>query len=153
MITALSYLATLNSPESVITAITSSPTFPEFLEGRHNRYINDIETFQNLIKSSNSSADLLIKIRNPALHKAELRMSLLKLFRRCVSTVVDTEKSKRVSTPTDLFIDHYGHTFKDINTLKKQFNNMSDKEKYALTSLIGEYDDRGKQGKRNSNPT
>lgn len=141
-----SFLSTIRYPESVVTAIASSPTFPEFVEGRFNRYVQYLDLFGDLIRSSNSSADLLDKIRNPLVHKADVRMSLLKLFRRCVSTVIDTEKSKKLKIPTSDFVNYYGHTFKDINLLKRQFTNMPDKEKYALTSLIGEYDDRGHQG-------
>lgn len=141
-----SFLSTILYPESVVTAIASSPTFPEFVEGRFNRYVQYLDLFGDLIRSSNSSADLLDKIRNPLVHKADVRMSLLKLFRRCVSTVIDTEKSKKLKIPTSDFVNYYGHTFKDINLLKRQFTNMPDKEKYALTSLIGEYDDRGHQG-------
>lgn len=141
-----SFLSTILYPESVVTAIASSPTFPEFVEGRFNRYEQYLDLFGDLIRSSNSSADLLDKIRNPVAHKADVRMSLLKLFRRCVSTVIDTEKSKKLKIPTSDFVNYYGHTFKDINILKRQFTNMPDKEKYALTSLIGEYDDRGHQG-------
>ena len=141
-----SFLSTIRYPESVVTAIASSPTFPEFVEGRFNRYVQYLDLFGDLIRSSNSSADLLDKIRNPLVHKADVRMSLLKLFRRCVSTVIDTEKSKKLKIPTSDFVNYYGHTFKDINILKRQFTNMPDKEKYALTSLIGEYDDRGHQG-------
>ena len=141
-----SFLSTIRYPESVVTAIPSSPTFPEFVEGRFNRYVQYLDLFGDLIRSSNSSADLLDKIRNPLVHKAEVRMSLLKLFRRCVSTVIDTEKSKKLKIPTSDFVNYYGHTFKDIHLLKRQFTNMPDKEKYALTALIGEYDDRGHQG-------
>ncbi|MBT2917730.1 hypothetical protein [Vibrio anguillarum] len=141
-----SFLSTIEDLESVVTAIPSSPTFPEFVEGRFNRYSEFVELFSSLIMDSSSSAELLCKIRNPKTFKAEVRMPLLKLFRRCVSTVIDTEKSKKIINPTSMFVDNYGHTFKDINLLKRQFSNMPDKDKYALTSLIGEYDDRGKQG-------
>jgi len=142
----LSFLSTIEDPESVVTAIPSSPTFPEFVEGRFNRYGEFVELFSSLIMQSSSSAELLDKIRDPNVFKADVRMPLLKLFRRCVSTVIDTEKSKKLMNPTSMFVENYGHTFKDINLLKRQFSNMPDKDKYALTSLIGEYDDRGKQG-------
>ncbi|MCD9490171.1 hypothetical protein GLP30_04925 [Photobacterium phosphoreum] len=141
-----SFLANIDIPEGVVTAIPSSQTFPEFVEGRFSRYSEFVELFQSLVMNSSSSAELLNTIRDPKAYKAEVRMSLLKLFRRCVSTVIDTEKSKKLKIPTSLFVENYGHTFKDINLLQRQFSNMPDKEKYALTSLIGEYDDRGKQG-------
>lgn len=142
----LSFLSGIEDPESVVTAILSTPTFPEFVQGRFNRYGIFIDLFATLINESTSSAELLAKIRDPKTYKADVRMPLLKLFRRCVSTVIDTEKSKKLLNPTSMFIENYGHTFKDINLLKRQFTNMAEKDKYALTSLIGEYDDRGKQG-------
>ncbi len=141
-----SYFSTIQDPESKVTAIQSSPTFPEFLEGRYNRYSEHINLFSSLIQASNSSSQLLEKIRDPNNFKGPKRMPLLKLFRRCVSVVIDTEKSKKISTPTSLFVDNYKDTFKDIDVLKQQFTNMSEKAKYSLTSLIGEYDDRGHQG-------
>lgn len=142
----LSFLSQIQHPETIVTAITSTQTFPEFINDRFNRYAGHIELFTKLINESNSSAELLEKIRDPKLFKAHIRMPLLKLFRRCVSTVIDTEKSKKLANPTSLFIENYGHTFKDIALLKEQFNNMQPHEIYALTSLIGEYDDRGQQG-------
>lgn len=141
-----SYLSKIDVPESVVTAIQSGSTFPEFVENRYDRYIETVNTFADLIYKSSSSGELLYLIRNPANFNATDRMSLLKLFRRCVSTVIDTEKSKKVSVPTSLFVDNYGHTFKPISILRQQFDNLRDEDIYALTSLIGEYDDRGQQG-------
>lgn len=142
----LSFFSSIANPESIVTAIQSSPTFPEFLEGRFNRYSEHIELFISLINDSSSSAELLEKIRDSKRFKADIRMPLLKLFRRCVSTVIDTEKSKKLLHPTSMFVEHYGHTFKDIDLLKRQFSNMPEKIIYSLTSLVGEYDDRGQQG-------
>jgi hypothetical protein len=141
-----SFLSGIQDSESIVTAIPSSPTFPEFVKGRFNRYGVFVDLFTTLINESSSSAELLEKIRDPQTYKADVRMPLLKLFRRCVSTVIDTEKSKKLLNPTSMFVENYGHTFKEIGLLKRQFTNMAEKDKYALTSLIGEYDDRGKQG-------
>lgn len=141
-----SYFSSIPNPEYIITAIESGITFPEFIEGRYQRYSPYVELFRDLINQSNSTAELLDIIRNPKNFKADVRMPLLKLFRRCVSTVIDTEKSKKIRIPTSIFTDNYGHTFKDINLLREQFNHLPMEYKYSLTSLIGEYDDRGKQG-------
>lgn len=146
MTNTLSFLSSIQNPESIVTAIPSSPTFPEFVSGRFNRYGIFVDLFGKIVNESVSSAEILEKIRDPKVHKADVRMPLLKLFRRCVSTVIDTEKSKKLMHPTSMFVDNYGHTFKDIGLLKRQFSNLQDKDRYALTSLIGEYDDRGQQG-------
>lgn len=141
-----SFLNFVQTPESVVTAIDSSPTFPEFIRGRLTRYQPYVEIFHTLINTSSSSAELLHRIRDPREYNAEVRMALLKLFRRCVSTVIDTEKSKKLSNPTEMFVEHYGHTFKPIELLQSQFQSLSYADLCSLTSLIGEYDDRGKQG-------
>jgi len=146
MISTQSYLSTIQDPHTVITAIDSGVTFPEFMLQRYSAYQEEIKLFQQLIIESDSSAALLESIRTPKRFQAALRMSLLKLFRRCVSTVCDTEATKKIRTPTLTFVENYGHTFKDINVLKRQFANLTDTEFTALATLLGEYDNRGEQG-------
>ena len=48
-------------------------------------------------------------------------MSLLKMFRRCVAPVLDTEATKKLKNSTLSFVDNYGSTFKPIEILQKQF--------------------------------
>lgn len=142
-----SYFSQIADPHSVVTAIDSGVTFPEFLPQRVNSYQAEIQLFCQLIQESSSSAELLERIRTPRAFSADMRMSLLKLFRRCVSTVCDTEATKKITkTPTYVFVQNYGHTFKDINVLKFQFANLQNHEMVALASLLGEYDNRGEQG-------
>lgn len=147
MSTNQSFFSTIQDPHATITAIDSAITFPEFMPQRSNSYKTEIELFSQLIQESQSSAELLEKIRTPKAYKADLRMSLLKLFRRCVSTVCDTEATKKITkTPTSVFVDNFGETFKDINLLKAQFSNLSETNFAALSALLGEYDNRGEQG-------
>jgi hypothetical protein len=74
-------------------------------------------------------------------------MSLLKLFRRCVSPVCDTETTKKISKiSTQSLIENFGHTFKDIKTLKAQFRRLDDAGVLALTALLAENDNRGESG-------
>jgi len=139
-------LKNVTDPHSVVTAIPSSETFPEFLQGRIDKYDSEINLFTKLVNESDSTAQLLEKIRTPKAYPPKLRMSLLKIFRRCVSTIIDTEAAKKIGTENSVFVDNYGDTFKDISILRHQFNNLSDVEKSALIALIGEYDNRGQQG-------
>ncbi|CDT47946.1 hypothetical protein [Vibrio coralliirubri] len=141
-----SHFSTIEDKHSVITAINSGVTFPEFVSHRADSYREDITLFSTLIADSDSSAELLEKIRNPKSYGKDTRMSLLKLFRRCVSTVCDTEATKKVRTPTSTFVDNFGDTFKDIDLLKEQFADLPESHFYALSSLLGEYDSRGEQG-------
>jgi hypothetical protein len=74
-------------------------------------------------------------------------MSLLKMFRRCVAPILDTETTKKITTiSTKSLVDNFGATFKPISKLKEQFTSLSEDTKAALAALIGEYDTRGQQG-------
>lgn len=139
------YLATIEDPQSIITPIDASIRFPEILAACQQKYAPDIETFKKLINSSDSSSELLHKIRNKQFNSQQ-RMSLLKMFRRSVSPVLDTEMAKKISVPTEKLVGALGHTFKPIGILKGQFSKLTPHEESALAALIGEYDTRGQLG-------
>jgi len=142
----LSFLESIEDPLSIITPIEFGVTFPERLYLLHGKYQDDIVLFRELVMSSSSSAELLSKIRDTGLH-SDRRMSLLKLFRRCVSLVLDTETSKKIKkNPTSDLVKHYSKTFKPIRKLKEDFRALSVEEEMSLAALIGEYDDRGQHG-------
>lgn len=110
------------------------------------KYAGDIAAFRALIESSVSSGDLLKEIRSTRF-AADQRMSLLKMFRRTVSPVLDTEMAKKIrAVPTDHLITALGHTFKPIDILKTQFASLTTDQESALAALIGEYDTRGQLG-------
>jgi hypothetical protein len=141
-----SFLRSINDPNTVITPIDTAIRFPEILSILLNKYSHDIDLFTSLIAESNSSAELLDKIRSKGINKDQ-RMSLLKMFRRCVSPVLDTETTKKISKiSTASLVENYGTTFKPIDILKQQFSTLSDETKGALAALIGEYDTRGQLG-------
>lgn len=106
-----------------------------------------IELFREIVMTSRSSYDVLLKIRNPGGFSADVRMSLLKIFRRCVCTVLDTEATKKITkiSTSDLY-NAFGDLFKDIATLQAQFADITNEQISSLASLLGEYDDRGQQG-------
>lgn len=141
-----SYFRSITDKHSIITAIDDSPRFPETLLGLRQKYIPSIQEFIELINSSRDSGEILEKIRSSR-YTSQSRMPLLKIFRRCVSPVLDTEATKKVNTiRTSDLIKNYGNTFKPIELLSQQFNNLSDEEISALSSLLGEYDKRGQIG-------
>src|SRR5207247_996499 len=75
------------------------------------------------------------------------RKALLKIFRRCVSAVCDTEATQKITIhPTRMFVDNFGHTFKPIATLKEQFADLNNVFVTALAVSVGEHDKRGEQG-------
>lgn len=140
------YLASIIDPTSIITPIDASIRFPEILASCKIKYAADIANFKALIAASNSCDDLLREIRSNRF-TADQRMSLLKMFRRAVSPVLDTEMAKKIKTvTTESLIASLGHTFKPIATLKQQFASLTADQESALAALIGEYDTRGQLG-------
>lgn len=139
------YLASISNPQPIITAIDAAIRFPEILAACENKYANDIANFKSLVATSETSGDLLRAIRS-ARFNATQRMSLLKMFRRTVSPVLDTEMAKKVGVSSESLILSIGDTFKSINILKEQFANITPDQESALAALIGEYDTRGQLG-------
>lgn len=141
-----SFLSTINDPDSVVTPIDSTIRFPEILTDLHAKYREDIALFRDMIATSESSGELLERIRRREV-PSQTRMSLLKMFRRCVAPVLDTEKTKKITVvSTESLVSNYGATFKPIAKLKAQFEDPGDETLSALAALIGEYDTRGQQG-------
>ena len=141
------FLYGINDPNTIITPIDAAIRFPEVLDACLEKYAADIALFREIIASSGSSAELLLdRIRSPKI-PSSTRMSLLKMFRRCVSPVLDTETTKKITkVATQTLVDAYGSTFKPIAKLKDQFVNLTTDQQSALAALIGEYDTRGQLG-------
>jgi hypothetical protein len=141
-----SFLATISDPHSVITPQESGLRFPEIVPLVRAKYEDAIMEFAQLVAASSDSADLLHRIRVSSI-PARKRMAFLKIFRRCVAGVIDTEMSKKITTVTTAsLVQNYGAYFKPISVLKKQFASPSDELITALAVAIGEYDNRGQQG-------
>lgn len=141
-----SFLRTISDLSKIITPIDSTIRFPEVLDILTDKYDDAIDVFCQLVEDSESSAEVLEKIRTSD-RNAEERMALLKMYRRCVSPVLDTETTKKIKKiSTYSLIEAYGDTFKPINKLKEQFSDLPKEYKYALAALIGEYDTRGQLG-------
>lgn len=141
-----SFFRTISDPSKIITPIDSTIRFPEVLDILIEKYSDAIDVFCDLIENSESSADVLVKIRSSE-RPADERMALLKMYRRCVSPVLDTETTKKIKkVSNEMLIETYGATFKPISKLKSQFGNLPNEMRYALAALIGEYDTRGQLG-------
>lgn len=144
--TATCFLKTIADPHSVITAIDSGVRFPEVVPLMREKYDEAIRQFASLVSTSSNSGEVLAKIRSPSI-PADRRMALLKIFRRCISGVCDTEATKKIkSIPTSKFVDNYGVTFKPIAKVKQQFADLNDLFVSVLAVSVGEYDNRGHQG-------
>ena len=141
-----SYFQTIEDPYSVITPIESGLRFPEVVPVMRKKYEEAILQFAGLLEASSDSGDLLARIRLTSI-PAVKRMALLKLFRRCVSGVCDTEATKKITkVSTANLVDNYGHTFKPLAKLKEQFAGIDDVFIAVLAVALGEYDNRGQQG-------
>jgi hypothetical protein len=140
------FLRTISDVSKIITPIDSTIRFPEILDVLIEKYSGAIEIFCQLIRDCDSSEELLRQIRQPE-READERMALLKMYRRCVSPVLDTETTKKIrKISTATLIETYGVTFKPIGKLKQQFKAMSPEFRFALAALVGEYDTRGQSG-------
>jgi hypothetical protein len=134
-----------NDRHRVITPIDLATRFPEVLDISISRYNAEIDLFRQLANNSSSSHELLKYIRESGFN-AKQRMTLLKIFRRCVCPIVDTEMAKKLKVATATLVLNYGEYFKDITIVQNQFNNFSPAHKAALAALVGEYDTRGQSG-------
>lgn len=140
------FLRTISDVSKIVTPIDSTIRFPEILDVLIEKYAGPIETFCQLIRECNSSEELLHQIRQPE-READERTALLKMYRRCVSPVLDTETTKKIrKVSTETLIETYGLTFKPISKLKEQFDALSPQFRFALAALVGEYDTRGQSG-------
>lgn len=141
-----SFLRSIHDPSKIITPIDSSIRFPEVLDVLIEKYDDAIDVFCDLIDQSSSSAEVLSKIRSSERSSSE-RMALLKMYRRCVSPILDTETTKKIKKiSNEMLIETYGATFKPIVKLKQQFRHLPKEMRYSLAALIGEYDTRGQLG-------
>ena len=105
-----SFLRTISDVRRIITPIDTTIRFPEVLDLLIDKYGNAIDVFCQLIIESSSSADVLRKIRSPDRDATE-RMALLKMYRRCVAPVLDTETTKKIrKIDSEALIEDYGHT-------------------------------------------
>jgi len=141
------FYRTIKVPLEVITPISTGFTFPESADYALEQYSGAIALFGTIVKASASSAAVLENIRTPGNYDGGTRMSLLKLFRRCVSLICDTENTKKIAKiSTKTIVDNYGHTFKPITALKAQFASLTDAQRYALAGMLAENDSRGQSG-------
>ena len=141
-----SFLKTIADPHAVITAVDSGLRFPEIVPVMREKYEAAIHQFAALVAVSDSSGNLLERIRISGI-PSDQRMALLKIFRRCVSGVCDTETTKKIKiVTTRSLVDNYGSTFKPITKVREQFADLNDTFIAVLAVSIGEYDNRGQQG-------
>lgn len=143
-----SFFSSIENRYEILTAIDMATRFPELLMASEMRYRDEIYLFKALVAGSSSSAELLDRIRSNNIPGPQ-RTSLLKMFRRCVSPIIDTEAAKKIQKiPTQVLVENYGDSFKPIDILQSQMKELTPAEESALAALVGEYDTRGQLGYR-----
>ncbi len=85
-----SFLRQINDVSKIVTPIDSTLRFPEILDVLLSKYGGYIDLFCMIIQESDNSADVLRSIRSSN-RPSDERMALLKMYRQCVSPVLDTE--------------------------------------------------------------
>lgn len=151
----ISFFDSIEDRNSIISVSNEYVTYPSSIWMHKQKYHKEVELFFQLLVDADSSEDLLFKIREQK--DKNTRMTHLKLFRRCISPVLDTEMTKKVTkVKTEDLIKNYSHTFTPIGRVKSAFfsddrpksigNVMSSKLVFALFGLLGEYDTRGQLG-------
>lgn len=136
-----------DNPYEIITVLSTGANFAIDSRLALAKYAGPILGFIQLVKESESSADLLGRIRVPSLD-ATTRMTYLKLFRRCVCSSLDTELSKKITKiSTEDLVANFSEHFLDINELKNFFDSeFNQSHLLSLSCLLAEYDKRGASG-------
>lgn len=136
-----------DDPFSIITILSNNSNYISDYSFAWNKYNLIINNFFSIAMQSSSSADLLATIRDRNLHK-DVRMSYLKLFRRCVCSSLDTELSKKIQkVSTEELVQNFGDYFINISFLKQFITTqLDDCHTLALSCLLAEYDKRGESG-------
>lgn len=134
-------------PIDIFTAIENQPIFQDSSELSFIKYKHILNLFHNLVMSEESSSKLLERIRTNEFD-GNTRMGLLKVFRRLVCPMLDTEMSKKITkVSSDSLIKSFNKHFTSIESLRAYFAGKNiERDKFALASLLAEYDNRGKSG-------
>lgn len=144
----MSYLSEIGAGdiEKWITPIQNGVTWPDSMLLAYERYKSSVQEFKEIVMASGSSNEILSIIRKSTI-PAPKRGTFLKIFRRCVCLVLDTEKAKKiVKHPTETLIENYGDFFKPIDQLKDEFQALDESRLQAICALVAEYDTRGQSG-------
>jgi hypothetical protein len=115
--------------------------FPDYLEAAQVLYTEIIDYFEQIVESSDSSANLLRTIMNESNPK---RTQLLRIFRKYISpdTSVEMLKTKK---NTEKIINNFGFKFRGIDLVKDRLKTRDITDK-ALIATLYEYNDRGQKG-------
>lgn len=115
--------------------------YPDTLESALAKYAPVLRSFQQLADEARNSTDLLRDIQAAP---KEVRVQLLRVFRKYVSPDTPVEMLKRVGKTEELITD-FGDRFRPIGEVRLKLIERPSPDE-ALIALLAEYGERGKKG-------
>ncbi len=122
-------------------SLANGDFYPLILAEARLLYTPVLERFGEALRSSNSSEDLF---RNIMKLKQDLRIQLLRVFRRYVSPATSVEMLKK-KMDTETIIKEYGKDFRLLEDVLKAFDDRPIPDD-PMCVLLWEYKDTGKKG-------
>lgn len=122
--------------------LSTGQYYPDILEDACRLYTPVLETFFQLLKTSESSTALFMNIANTP--NSWMRIQLCRVFRKYVSPETSVEMLKRKSKAKQICKD-FGTGFRAVHTVQERFASRPLPDE-ALCAVLWEYKDRGKKG-------
>ena len=116
--------------------------YPDILSDACELYRPVLVLFGQLLRSSESSETLLVKISE--VKQQWMRIQLCRVFRKYVSPNTPVEMLKKKSL-TPMICAQYGNKFRKVNLVQSAFNSRPLPDE-ALCAVLWEYKDRGQKG-------
>lgn len=117
------------------------PYFPDYLEDAKELYSHVFSRFGELLNSSASSTDLL---KNINAESGDIRIQLLRCFRKYVSPMTSVEMLK-VKAKMAQVVSGFGASFRDVQEVRHKFSKRPVDDE-ALAAVLWEHHDRGTPG-------
>lgn len=121
--------------------VIERPFFPDSLDTAAVLYGPILDRFSELVDEASSSVGLFRSIQE---EPSELRVKLLRVFRRYVSPVTPVEMLKR-KNKADETISQFGDRFRDLEAVRIKLAGRPDPDE-TIMGLLDEYTDRGAAG-------
>lgn len=122
--------------------LSTGEYYPDILKDACNLYMPVLETFSQLLKSSESSNALFMSISD--MPNQWMRIQLCRVFRKYVSPETSVEMLKQKSKAKQICKD-FGNGFRAIQMVQERFDSRPMPDE-ALCAILWEYKDRGKKG-------
>lgn len=122
--------------------LSTGEYYPDILVDACNLYMPVLELFSQLLKRSESSTALFMKIANTP--NPWMRIQLCRVFRKYVSPETSVEMLKQKAKAEQICKD-FGNGFRSIHIVQERFDSRPMPDE-AICAVLWEYKDRGKKG-------